>query len=107
MASDQTRPDRVWAIRPCVYGATRRERGEVFALDGLPTDQRLIDELYVQALRPQNARYSCPRCDKEIVSAENMVHHLEGKHGRPREEAIATANGLAPIDAAPSDGGRP
>ncbi len=71
-----------WAIRPCIYGGRRLERGELFDLAGLPTDDRLIDEHYVQRLLPKHKRYDCPVCGKTFVGEENFHIHGRRAHGK-------------------------
>lgn len=79
----------VWAIRPCIYDGIRRERGERFRLAGVPTDARLIEEQYVQAVRAKHSRYDCRRCDKAFVGGENYAIHLRRTHGLAANAARA------------------
>lgn len=89
---DEARQE-VWAIQPCLYGGKRRERGERFLLAGLPTDRRLLEELYVQRIQPRHRRYDCGRCGKRFVGGENFSVHLVHSHGLPREAARREAEG--------------
>ena len=73
--------DRVWAIRPCLYGGRRLERGELFTLAGLPTDERLIAEHYVQRLLPKHQLYHCDPCNRDFVAGENFDLHRRTAHG--------------------------
>ena len=92
-ASNDTAPGAdVWAIRPCIYGGRRRERGERFRLAGLPTDARLFEEPYVQRLLPKHKLYPCNRCGKALVGGENFAVHLTDAHGLGRDEARREAD---------------
>ena len=73
--------DRAWAIRPCLYAGRRLERVEIFTLAGLPTDERLIAERYVQRLLPKHHLYHCDHCDRDFVGGENFQIHRRTAHG--------------------------
>ncbi len=87
-----------WAIRPCLYGGRRRERGETIRLSGQPTDQRLLDELYLQHLMPKNTRYACDTCDKVFVGGENFRLHVQGAHAGAASARSITGPGAAPAE---------
>ena len=73
-----------WAIRPCLYDGRPRERGECLRLAGIPTDQRLIDEHYLQRLQPKHQLYTCVECGKGFVASENFNLHEKSAHPRAR-----------------------
>lgn len=73
--------NRAWAIRPCFYRGRRLERGELFTLVGLPTDERLIAERYVQRLLPKHHLYHCDLCNRDFVGGENFDLHRRAAHG--------------------------
>lgn len=82
-----------WAIRPCLYGGKRLERGERFRLAGLVTDGRLIEAHYVQLVQARHSRYACSRCARTFVGGENYALHLTTMHQLSAEEAKRAVGG--------------
>ena len=82
----------VWAVQPCLYAGHRLERGERLRLAGISTDARLIDEHYLQRLRPRHSCYVCERCTKAFVGGENFALHLVNAHTLTPDAAREIAN---------------
>lgn len=87
MSESIDRGAEAWAIRPCLYGGKRLERGERFRLAGLATDGRLIEAHYVQLVQAKHSRYECSKCDRVFVGGENYALHLTNTHQLSAEEA--------------------
>ena len=82
-----------WAIRPCLYGGRRLERGERFRLAGVATDERLIEAHYVQLVQARHSRYVCEQCTRAFVGGENYALHLKKTHQLSAAEAKRRVNG--------------
>lgn len=77
---------RAVAQRPFGYGIhTALEPGQVFDLENLANDQKLIDLGYMQAL-PEGAKtLPCPTCPAQFVDASRLDVHRFKNHGEVSE----------------------
>lgn len=71
---------RHYARWPIGYGDRQLDRGQIFALQGLPNDEKLLRIGYVAEL-PAGADVSrCLDCGEEFASSEERNAHARDRH---------------------------
>ena len=77
--------DEVWARRPFTYNGRDLDRGEIFELQKMRNDEKLVRLGYVNEARKTGPRHDCRGCERTFADEILRDGHFRRRHRSQQE----------------------